>query len=216
MADPEKPKTLVESIRRFTDARISSILHSLIGLPSMLQPPSNCGDDGGEVSGRSQTTTTNKAPSTPPPPRGEEVGGGGNKRVVGDFCDVFGNPVLLRFEGDLVGECLKSLTLIPFPNIPEEVFLTRDKGMDSRLREVLGMVVEEGEARRMERLGSACALPKSATGTPSSSKIISCLASTHFFTGLDGATRTNYVFKPQFVDGSEESAAEEPTEHPHS
>jgi len=197
MADPEKPKTIVESIRRFTDARISSILHSLIGLPSMLQPPPSCGEDG-EVSGRAQAaTTTNKAPPAPSPPRGEE--GEGNKRVVGDYCNAFGNPLFLRFEGDPIGECLKSLTLIPFPHIPEEVFLTRDKDMDSRLREVLGKAVEEEKGRGMGRLGSACALSPSSTPTPSS-KIISSLASNHSFTGPDGVTRTTHVFKPRFAD----------------
>jgi hypothetical protein len=202
----------------------------------MLQPPPNCGEDG-EGAGRAEAAAAIKSPS---PPQGED----GSKRVLGDCWDVSGNPVFSRFEDNLIGECLRSLVLMPRPRFPEELVRIGDIDTDDCLRKALGVPLEENNKRterlctcplphaaskiaiddplgkafgiEVEEKNSTRTLPPSATKTPSSSKIISSVASKHSFTGPDGITRTKYVFKKRFADCSEESVEEERTEFPRS
>lgn len=49
------------------------------------------------------------------------------------------------------------------------------------------------------------------TGDPNKPQVVATVATTHSYTGPDGVTRTKYVLKKRFADGSEEKLEEDRT-----
>lgn len=61
---------------------------------------------------------------------------------------------------------------------------------------------------------SSASSPQQPTGDPNKPQVIATVATTHSYTSPDGVTRTKYVLKKRFADGSEEKLEEDQTSAP--
>ncbi|CAZ86325.1 unnamed protein product [Tuber melanosporum] len=233
MAEPEKP-TLFDSIRRYTNTQISGVLHSLIGVPSMLQPPTFSDMDNTPTS---DTTSTLSQPTTPSGEGSQQVvegrGDGKVERVISEEWKIIERQLFLRDPEEVFSSFLKDTGVGLKGSWAEEVFWPRGRFGDVWVRgvcrggeaDVKGKGGEEGErakatgeggeGRETELDAYAQLLPLSTrpenktggavTGSRGQGSLgVVSSVATTRSVTENGVTKTEYILKRRFSDGQEE------------
>ncbi|KAG0641643.1 hypothetical protein HOY80DRAFT_710988 [Tuber brumale] len=231
MAEPKKP-TLFQFIRRYTNTQISGVLHSLIGVPSMLQPPT--------FSDMDNTPNPTPALSQPTTTSGEEsqqvvAGRGDNKveRMISEEWKTIERQLFLQDPEEVFGSFLKSAGVGSKGVWAEGMFWPRsgfgdvwvrgmcrggEVGAEGKGGEEGGKAkakgeVEVGEETELDAYAQLLPLstrPENKTGGAVTSShgrgnlgVVSSVATTRSVT-VNGVTRTEYILKRRFSDGQEE------------
>ncbi|CUS06813.1 unnamed protein product [Tuber aestivum] len=123
MAEPDKP-TLLESIRRYTNAQISSALRSLIGVPTILQPPTLS-----DMDNTPNATTTLSQPTTSSggEPQRAVVGRGDSRveRIINEEWKAIERQLFLRDPEEVFGCFFKSAGVGLKGELAEEILWPR-------------------------------------------------------------------------------------------
>ncbi|RPB03450.1 hypothetical protein L873DRAFT_1833597 [Choiromyces venosus 120613-1] len=138
MAEPEKP-TILQSIRRYTNTQISSVLHSLIGVPSMLQPPTFSDMDDTTTSTPNTTPTSSQSttPSGEAPQPAVVAGGKGDskgERMISEEWKTIERQLFLQNPEEVFSTFLKNAGVGLKGVLAEEMFWPRSGFEDVWLR----------------------------------------------------------------------------------
>ncbi|PWW78591.1 hypothetical protein C7212DRAFT_356632 [Tuber magnatum] len=218
MAEPEKP-TLLQSIRRYTNAQISSALHSLIGLPSMIQPPTFSDMDTATSTLSQPTTSSSEEPQQAVVGRGDsEV-----ERMISEEWKTMERQPFLRDPEEVFNCFLRSYLVGLKGMLAEETFWPRSGFGDVWAQGVCrsgegekdaakgeGEVNEETELDAYAQLLPLSTRPGNKTGGAVVNSggrgnigVVSSVATTRSVT-INGATKAEYILKRRFSDGQEE------------
>ncbi|PUU72676.1 hypothetical protein B9Z19DRAFT_1137011 [Tuber borchii] len=197
MAEAEKPK-LLQSIRRYTNTQISSVLHSLIRVPSMLQPPSFS-----DMDNAPNTTPTSSQPTTPSGEESQQVvtgtGDGKGKRMINKEWKTIERQIFLQDLEQVLGNFLKSGGLGLKRALAQEKVWPRNGFGDAWVEGVCpGGEAEakgNGELDAYAQLLPLSSRPENKTG----GAIVS---------SINGVTKTEYILRRRFSEGQEEMLQE--------
>ncbi|PUU77690.1 hypothetical protein B9Z19DRAFT_1193832 [Tuber borchii] len=202
MAEPEKP-TLLQSIRRYTNTQISSVLHSLIGVPSMLQPPTFS-----DMDNAPNTTPTSSQPTTPSGEVSQQVvtgtGDGKGKRMINEEWKTIERQLFLQDPEEVLGNFLKSAGLGLKGALAQEMVWPRSGFGDVWVRELDAYAQLLPLSSRPENKTGGAIVSSNGQGKEG---VVSSMAATRSVT-VNGVTKTEYILKRRFSDGQEEMLQE--------
>lgn len=284
---PPRGDDIFDCIRRFTEHHVASVLHSLIGLPTMLppssawimddesqqittsSPASSCSSDektngpGGSAI-LAATETLKKEESSPPPsqstrgrmaecflltdprtstptstlfrPEEEErlaavwrqmsslhrdfaapfFGGGVFGTGMGKGAGMWQDPFLIAPLFWSVGVMGNKKRMDGNRRTEEENVegraTTRESSTESELDAYNHLAPPTTSSTFLSTSSTASSFLSQQTSEGSKKpRVIATVATTHSYTGPDGVTRTKYVLKKRFADGSEEKVEEDRT-----
>lgn len=233
-AVPPKREPFFDTVRRFSDYQISTLLHSLIGLPSSISPPQNTGwlndSDMIAVDGRDELVARPKAVRSGSDSIVDEVrklrddeerkggGSGGMGPTIPRAVTSAGTA------GDNSGDSAKKESAM----LPDGFFVPSAANMLHRFEELHSELFRHFSAGRSYSTSASVSSSASTEldyykffeqnyrrprsgGTAEERTVIEKVSEVHTVKGPDGVTKTKQIEVKRFSDGTEERREREKT-----